>query len=256
MSSKSPKKRQPAQSKVAQAEQARKRRNILLASLVAVAVVAVAVVLLAGGGDDDKTASNTGGKVAGLAETKELLDGIPQQGATLGKKDAPVTLVEFADLQCPFCREFALSTYPVIVNDYVREGKVRIEFRTLTFIGPDSEKGARAAAAAGEQDREAEFTQLWYFNQGPENSGYATQEFIDKLWKAAGVDVAQAKKFLDSQKSLEPVDAAQRDAEKFGVVSTPTFLIGETGKELTKFDVNLDDPDAFKAAFDELLKGT
>lgn len=255
MSSKSPKKRQPVQSKHAQAEQAKKRRNILLASLVAVAVVAVAVVLLAGGGDD-KTASNTGGKVAGLTETNELLQGIPQQGDALGKEDAPVTLVEFADVQCPFCREFALTTYPVIVNDYVRDGKVRIEFRTLTFIGPDSEKGARAAAAAGEQDREAQFTQLWYFNQGPENSGYATQEFIDKLWKAAGVNVAQAKKFMDSQKSLEPVDEAQRDAEKFGVVSTPTFLIGETGKELTKFDVNLDDADAFKAAFDELLKGT
>lgn len=254
MSSKSPK-RQPAQSKVAQAEQARKRRNILLASLAAVAVVAVAVVLLAGGGDE-KTASNTGGKVAGLAETNELLEGIPQQGAALGKKDAPVTLVEFADLQCPFCREFALTTYPVIVNDYVRKGKVRIEFRTLTFIGPDSEKGARAAAAAGEQDREAHFSQLWYFNQGPENSGYATQEYIDKLWEASGVEVAKAKTFMDSQKSLAPVDAAQRDAEKYGVVSTPTFLIGETGKELTKFDVNLDDADAFKAAFDELLKGT
>jgi len=255
MSSKSPKKRQPAQSKVAQAEQARKRRNILLASLVAVAVVAVAVVLLAGGGDD-KTASNTGGKVAGVTETNELLNGIPQQASALGKKDAPVTLVEFADLQCPFCREFALTTYPVIVNDYVRDGKVRIEFRTLTFIGPDSEKGARAAAAAGQQNREAYFTQLWYFNQGPENSGYATQEFIDKLWKAAGVDAVQAKKFMDSQKSLAPIDLAQKDAEKFGVVSTPTFLIGETGKELTKFDVNLDDADAFKAAFDELLKGT
>jgi protein-disulfide isomerase len=255
MSSKSPK-RQPAQSKVSQAEQAKKRRNIIIASLVAVAAVAVAVVLLAGGGDDKKTAANSGTAVAGLDETTALFEDIPQQGASLGKEDAPITMVEFIDLQCPFCKQFALGTYPVLVNDYVREGKLRIETRTLTFLGPDSEKGARAAAAAGEQDKEAEFVQLWFWNQGPENSGYATDEFIDKLWKAAGVDVAQAKAYADSEKSLAPVNLAQKGAEEFGVVSTPTFLIGETGKELTKFEVDLDDPEAFKAALDELLKPT
>ncbi len=254
MSSKSPK-RQPAQSKTAQAEQARKRRNIILASLAAVAVVAVGAVLLAGGGGDDTSGSSaSSAKVAGVTETNELLKGIPQTGAELGEKDAPITLVEFADLQCPFCKEFALTTYPVIVNDYVREGKVRIEFRSMTFIGPDSEKAARAAAAAGDQDREAYFTQLWYFNQGQENSGYATDEFIEKLWKAAGVDVAKAKTFADSDEALAPIELAQKEAEKYGVVSTPTFLIGETGKPLTKFDVNLDNADAFAAAFDELLK--
>jgi protein-disulfide isomerase len=253
MSSKSPK-HKPAQSKTAQAEQARKRRNIIIASLVAVAVVAVGAVLLASGGGDDKKTAASSGKVAGVKETNELLKGIPQGPGTLGKKDAPITLVEFADLQCPFCRQFALTTYPVIVNDYVRKGKVRIEFRTLTFIGPDSEKAARAAAAAGAQKRESYFTQLWYFNQGQENSGYATDEFINKIWTAAGVDVTKAKAFADSDKSLVPVEVAQKGAEKYGVVSTPSFLIGETGKPLTKFDVNLDDAEAFAAAFDELLK--
>ena len=253
MSSKSPK-RQPAQSKTAQAEQARKRRNIILASLVAVAVVAVGAVLLASGGGDEKKADPASAKVAGVPETNELLKGIPQSGSELGEKDAPITLVEFADLQCPFCKQFAITTYPVIVNDYVSKGKVRIESRTMTFIGPDSEKAARAAAAAGEQDREAYFTQLWFFNQGQENSGYATDEFIEKIWKAAGVDVAKAKTFADSDAALKPVTAAQQEAEKYGIVSTPSFLIGETGKPLTKFDVNLDDADAFAAAFDELLK--
>ncbi len=256
MSSKSPK-RQPAQSKVSQAEQARKRRNIIIASLAAVAVVAVAAVLIAGGGSDSTSDAGTStGTVAGLAETNELLKGIPQTASQLGAKDAPITLVEFADLQCPFCKQFALTTYPVIVNDYVRDGKVRIEFRTLTFIGPDSEKAGRAAAAAGAQKRESQFNQLWYFNQGQENSGYATDAFIEKIWKAAGVDPVKAKKFADSQASLAPITLAQKGAEKYGIVSTPSFLIGETGKPLTKFDVNLDDADAFKAAFDELLKPT
>ena len=255
MSSKSPKKGSAPQSKVAQAEQAKKRRNIIIASVVGLAVIAVAVVLIAGGGSDDsKSTASSGGTVAGLAETNALLKGIPQDAGSLGQKDAPITMTEFADLQCPFCKQFALTTYPIIVNKYVATGKLRVEFKTLTFIGPDSEKAARAAAAAGQQKRESYFTQLWYFNQGQENSGYATDEFINKIWKAAGVDPTQAKKFADSQASMVPVVAAQKGAEKYGVVSTPTFLIGETGKPQTKFDVDLSDADAFKAAIDELLK--
>ena len=255
MSSKSPKKGTAPQSKLSQAEQARKRRNIIIASLVGLAVVAVAAVLIAGGGSDSKSDSAaSGGTVAGLAETNALLKGIPQAAGELGQKDAPITMTEFADLQCPFCKQFALTTYPIIVNKYVATGKLRVEFKTLTFIGPDSEKAARAAAAAGEQKRESYFTQLWYFNQGQENSGYATDAFIEKLWKAAGVDPVKAKKFADSQASMAPVIAAQKGAEKYGVVSTPTFLIGETGKPQTKFDVDLSDADAFKAAIDELLK--
>ena len=143
----------------------------------------------------------------------------------------------------------------MIVNDYVRKGKVRIEFRTLTFIGPDSEKAARA----GRRRRRSRTASPTSRSSGTSTRarrtpGYATDEFIEKIWTAAGVDVTKAKAFADSDKSLVPVEAAQKEAEKYGVVSTPTFLIGETGKPLTKFDVNLDDAEAFEAAFDELLK--
>ena len=51
-------------------------------------------------------------------------------------------MVEFADLQCPFCAEYTKNVVPTIVNRYVRPGKLRIEFRPLTFIGPDSAKAA------------------------------------------------------------------------------------------------------------------
>ena len=132
---------------------------------------------------------------------------------------------------------------------------MRIEFRTMTFIGPDSEKAARAAAAAGEQNREAYFTQLWYFNQGQENSGLRDRrvhrEDLDgrRRGRREGQDVRRQRRVARARSS-----SPRRSAEKYGVVSTPTFLIGETGKPLTKFDVNLDDADAFAAAFDELLK--
>lgn len=234
-----------AAEKAEAAAAARKRRTALIAGgvgLLALIAVVVLVIVSQSGEDDTKV------------EGTDLFASVPQKGIAIGEPDAPVTVVEFADLQCPFCRQFALTTYPVIVNKYVATGKLRIEFRTLTFIGPDSEKAARAAAAAGQQKRESYFTQLWYFNQGQENSGYATDAFIEKIWKAAGVNPTQAKKFADSQASMVPVIAAQKGAEKYGVVSTPTFLIGMTGKPQTKFDVDLADADAFKAAIDELLK--
>ena len=160
------------------------RRNVVLAAIVAVIVAAAAVAIVAGcGGDDDKSSSSGSTDTSSLkavAETKALFKGIPQKGNTLGKADAPVTMFEFIDYQCPFCRQYALSTYPELVAKEVRDGKLKIVTRPLAFIGPDSRKAARAAAAAAEQNKEFEFTQLFYNNQGQENSGYVTDAYIDK----------------------------------------------------------------------------
>ena len=69
------------------------------------------------------------------APTSPLLEGIPQDGTALGRPDAPVTLVEYADLQCPYCAQWARGAFPRLVRDYVRTGKLRIEFRGLVLIG-------------------------------------------------------------------------------------------------------------------------
>ena len=107
--------------------------------------------VLGSGGDTPTTPATVSG-----SDTVALLAGIPQQGPALGRKDAPVTLAEFADLQCPFCGEWSRSAFPEIVRDYVRPGKVRMDFRGLKFIGPDSEQALRFAYAAGLQGK------LWH----------------------------------------------------------------------------------------------
>ena len=127
-------------------------------------------------------------------------------------------MFEFIDYQCPFCRQYALSTYPELVAKEVRDGKLKIVTRPLAFIGPDSRKAARAAAAAAEQNKEFEFTQLFYNNQGQENSGYVTDAYIDKLYDAAGVDKAKANAFRKSAESQQPLTEGQSGAEKYGVV--------------------------------------
>ena len=120
----------------------------LLAALAVVIVVVVVVV--AGGGDSDK---DGGGGTKSPAAARSALQGIPQSGIALGSPDAPVTMVEFADLQCPFCREYHENVFPELLKRYVRTGKLRLELRLLRFLGPDSDRLARVAAAAAAQNR-------------------------------------------------------------------------------------------------------
>ena len=83
-----------------------------------------------------------------VAAGATLLGGIPQHGTTLGNASAPVTLVEFADPQCPYCGLWERNALPDVIDHYVRTGKVRIVFNGLAFVGPDSETALRTALAA------------------------------------------------------------------------------------------------------------
>ncbi len=87
-----------------------------------------------------------------------------------------MTLVEYADLQCPYCAEWTLETLPVIVSDYVRTGRVRIVFRGLAFLGSDSELALRAVIAAGAQNRLWDLVDELYQRQGYENNGWVGEE--------------------------------------------------------------------------------
>ena len=231
-----------------------KRRNVMIAGLVTVVVVVAAILILVSSGDSNSGAPAANAPLQGLKETKAMLDGIPQQGNALGKANAPVTLIEYADYQCPFCKQYALGTMPVLINDYVRTGKLRMEFEPLTFIGPDSETAARAGAAAGQQNLEWNYSHLFYFNQGTERSGYVTDAFINKLYAGAGVDAAKANAFRTTPAAALPLAAAAAGAQKYGVASTPAFVVGPTGGPYTKLEVEIGNADAFKAAFDALLK--
>ncbi|MGZ8634910.1 MAG: DsbA family protein [Solirubrobacteraceae bacterium] len=238
----------------------RRRLRTLLAVLGAAAVlVVVAIIVSGGGGSGDKAkgrpaaAQKATGVIPGQKESAEMLAGIPQSNIYLGNPAAPVRLVEFADLQCPFCREYALQVLPQLVQDYVRSGKVRMEFRTLSFLGKDSVTAGRAAAAAAQQDKLWNFTDVFYFNQGEENSGYVTPSFLQGIYKAAGVDAATADAFAASSASLKPLAAANAMANQLGVQSTPTILIGKRGGKLTAVKADPTDVSAFKSAIDGAL---
>lgn len=212
-----------------------------LAVLGAVAVVAVlAAVVIAGGGTKTPGPSST--------TDTSALNGIPQSGLSLGSPKAPVTIVEFADLQCPFCAEYHRNVFPSILDRYVRTGKVRLELRLLRFIGPDSDRLARVAVAAAAQNRMWQFAGLAYDRQGQENSGYATTSFINKLTRDAGLRSPDAGAAAERQ-----VQGNEQLAKTAGVDSTPSFLIGPTGGTLHPFQPSELTPGAFTPTIDKEL---
>ncbi|HEX7299726.1 MAG TPA: thioredoxin domain-containing protein [Solirubrobacteraceae bacterium] len=242
----------------AAAAQRRRRLTTLLALVVVAAAVVVAAIAISGGGGGGAksrpaAAEKSAGAIPGQKESAEMLAGIPQNDISLGSPSAPVQLIEFADLQCPICREYTLQTLPQLVQDYVRTGKVRMELRTLSFLGPDSVTAARAAAGAARQDKLWNFADVFYFNQGEENSGYVTPSFLNGIYKAAGVDPVKADAYATSEASKEPLAAANTLANRYGVDGTPTILIGRRGGKLTAVDADATDVGAFKSAIDGLL---
>jgi protein-disulfide isomerase len=194
-------------------------------------------------------------KVTGAAATLALFKGIPQQLNVLGKPGAPVTMIEFADLQCPFCREYAVSALPTFVARYVRTGKAKFVFSGMHFLGPDSEKALRAVYAAGLQGRLWQFLDLLYKSQGPENSGWVTDDLLRSV--GASLPGFDTKKMLADMSSAEVTNAvavSDQQAQTASVSSTPTFFAGRTGATLEHVNVTALTPEAFEPTLDALTK--
>jgi protein-disulfide isomerase len=251
-------KRQAAEAAEA-ARQRRKRRLTRLTWLLggAVVLVVAAIVISSSGGNKANTrpaiAQKGGGTIPGQRESAAMLAGIPQQGIHLGNPNAPVRLVEFADLQCPICREYTLQSLPTLVQKYVRTGKVQMEFRNLAFIGPDSLKAAQSASAAARQNKLWRFADILYYNQGEENSGYVTPSFLDSINRGAGVATGPADAFAATSAARAPVAAANKLGNQFGVTGTPTIFVGRRGGQLTRVNVAPTDTAGYESAINAAL---
>jgi protein-disulfide isomerase len=189
------------------------------------AVIVVAAILMSQGGADDDNAVP--------------LPPLQQDGVSLGDPEAPATLIEFADLQCPFCAEYATEQLPGVIDSYVRDGRLRLELRLLAFIGPDSARARQVANAAALQDKMWNYTERFFRNQGPENSGYATDAFLQRLARETpGLDVDQLSADLGSQEAEALTREAERMARRLGVEGTPSFYLVQDGGEPEPIEID------------------
>lgn len=211
----------------ASAESRRQRIWALVGgSLLLAAIVVVILIVVSSSGSGNSTSTGD----------LDLIDGLPQNGMVLGDPKAPVTLTEFADPQCPFCRKYTADVMPGLIEKYVKSGDVRMDLNLLTFIGADSEKLARAAYAASDQNGMWQFIDVAYARQGVENSGYADQAFIDGVGETAGIDVGEMNSTAGSDAVTQLLAGASAAAQKAGVDSTPSFQVGPTGGALQAVD--------------------
>jgi protein-disulfide isomerase len=228
-----------------------------VAALVAAIVLAGTLILVSRHGASGGTAAPTvqsGGTLPGAAAVQRIYKGVPQQGVALGKPNAPVTLVEFGDLQCPFCAQWSVDTLPGLIDEYVKAGKLRIEMRPLVFIGPNSEDGARAVLAAAQQNKGWNAAELFYTNQGTENSNWITEDFVAAVARSIpGIDQEKMLADVDSKAVSDALAESVKDGT--GVTATPTFLIGKTGGELHGLGNRTLEAKPFRTAIDKLLAG-
>jgi protein-disulfide isomerase len=207
--------------------------RVLIGALAAVVLIAIGIVVgvvVLGGSDSSSNATTSTLPSAG--EAQQLLAGIPQHGTVLGKPSAPVTMTEWIDLQCPYCQQFETQALPVLIRKYVRTGKLKVDARLIGFLGPDSQRGRLAALAAGKQNKLFNLSELLYYNQGPENTGWLNDDLLASA--AASIPGLDAERVLNERNSSQisnEANALDTQAQEQGVNSTPTILVGKTGEQ-------------------------
>ena len=184
-----------------------------------------------------------GGLIAGhyLQLRQNSSGGLVAEEPTLGSPDAPVTIIEFADFQCPFCAAVAGKNWraieylrskdpdwePIVPNlkPYIEAGQVKFIFRNFPFLGPESQWAAEAAECAHEQGRFWDYYDKLWANQKGENTGAFSKENLKRFAAELGLETKAFNRCLDSGKYAEEVRDDKEEGQRLGVRGTPAFFI-------------------------------
>lgn len=171
---------------------------LVLLSVAAIALGGAIVSLSVGEHKEEEFA------IEGAGEVQALIAGIPQLGDRLGTADAPITIDVFNDIQCTRCADYQLAVIDPLIRDHVRTGGAQMIFRHYPLGGEPVTLGGVAAEAAGEQDRQWQFIELFVRNldQVPEQG--VTREFLDEI--AAAVPKLEV---ADWEEAMAGTDAEQ-----------------------------------------------
>lgn len=143
----------------------------------------------------------------------------------MGDPNAPVTIVEFADFQCPFCGRHVSGAGRQIDLLYIESGKVRLGYQHFAFLGPESFWAAEASECANDQGAFWAYHDLLFASQNGENQGAFNQDKLKGFAANLNLDTTEFNACLDSGKYTELVQTESNAARVLGVQSTPTFLI-------------------------------
>jgi protein-disulfide isomerase len=222
-----------------QQAQARRRRLMQIGGIALVAVVVIGIAVAVGtSGGGSKTSTKANPKTT--AEVNTLLAGIPQSGNVLGNPKAPVTMVYFGDLECPVCQEFTLGAFPTIIEQYVKSGQLKVQYRSMKTATREPTiflEQQAAALAAGKQNLMWHYVENFYHHQGAEDSGYVTPGFLkERAQEIPGLNVAKWEEERHNPKLSEAVEKDVEAASENGFNGTPSFLLVKAGKPTKKLE--------------------
>ncbi|MDR3642554.1 MAG: DsbA family protein [Candidatus Doudnabacteria bacterium] len=143
----------------------------------------------------------------------------------LGNASAKVTVVEYADYECPFCEQFFKTVWPELKAKYVDTGKIKYMYQDFAFLGPDSNTAAEASHCAADQNKFWQYHDYLFTNQGAEGSGWATAAHQKQFAAAVGLNTTQFNTCLDSGKYKQEVLDETAAGKSFGVSGTPTLFV-------------------------------
>ena len=172
----------------------------------------------------------------------------------LGNIDAPLTLVEFGDYQCSYCKRHFDQTHDLIMKNYVATSKVKILFKDMIVTpGEDSVNAAHAAHCAKDQGMFWKYHYMLYNNWEGESTGWVTDDNLNKFAKNIDLDMNKFSKCMSENKWMELINSSENDARIMGITGTPSFFLIGTENEIVKIH-GAQPYDVFKETFDLQLK--
>lgn len=150
---------------------------------------------------------------------------IAHDGLVLGSPNAPVTITEYLDFQCPFCSKYAVSVLPSIEETYISKDQAKLEVRPMAILGPESELAAQAAYAANDQGRFWDFYDMLFANQKGEGQGRFSLDNLKRMAAAIGLDTNAFNSAMDSKKYESKVKSDTSQSQAGGVRGTPTVFV-------------------------------
>lgn len=166
---------------------------------------------------------------AGVAQVakpvEERVRNLEDNDPVLGNPEAPVTIVEFGDFQCPFCGRFFKTTEQQIIDTYVKAGKAKFVYRDFAFLGDESEWAAEAAECANEQGKFWEYHDYLFTHQQGENEGAFAMKNLKSFARVVGLNAQQFDACLDSHRYLDEVRDDTAVGRAAGVQGTPASFV-------------------------------
>ena len=173
-----------------------------------------------------------------------------------GDPDAPVTVIEFSDFQCPFCARFFSQTLPALEKNYIDTGKIKLVYRDMPIdsLHPNARPAHIAAECADEQGKFWEYHDVLFANQGQWsrlNSADLSSQ-LNEYATSMELNSASFDSCLSSQSMADEVNADLLESRKYTATGTPTFFIGNEENGFIKL-VGAQPFSAFQAAIDAQL---